>query len=84
MKCRKTGPKPLFEIELLSKAMLQTQAVFDQRKTAISFILLTDANDCFSFLIIFSVMKHQKRSRSSIQSLNGNGKYVLFHYNAEW
>lgn len=55
MKCRKTGPKPLFEIELLSKATLQTQAVFDQRTTAISFMLLTDANDCFSSLIIFSV-----------------------------
>lgn len=55
MKCRKTGPKPFFETELLSKAMLQTQAVFDQRRTTISFMLLTDANACFSSLIIFSV-----------------------------
>lgn len=52
MKCSKTGPEPLFEIELLSEAALPTQSVFHNRTTAISFMLLTNL-DCFSFLVIF-------------------------------
>ena len=51
MKCSKTGPEPLFEIELLSKAALPTQMVFHHRTTAISFMLLSNSG-CFSCLIL--------------------------------
>lgn len=41
MKCSKTGPKPLFEIELLSKAALPT--VFYHSTNIISLMLLTNS-----------------------------------------
>lgn len=52
MKCRETGPKASFELEPLSEAKLHTQAVFDQRTAALPCVFLTNANGCFSCLII--------------------------------